>query len=130
MNIMVRAVSSVALLQLTKDWRNKHFCVFFYRQSSANILKNFKIFNMLDKNDKLWYLFLHSVWASKLDNIFCRKDWTLACIRMEFWDFAIISFSTMFLSHILPSSLWGNLCIKYLFLDNIFSLTYGEQVLN
>ena len=57
---------------------------------------------------------------------FCRGDWSLDCVPVDFRDFPVISLYPKILSLMLFGNSLGNLCIEFFILDIKLRSTYGE----
>ena len=50
-----------------------------------------KKLSKVSKTEKLRYLFLAIFWTSVPKIYSCRRDWTLGCLPMKFWDLSNVS---------------------------------------
>ena len=53
--------------------------------------KNLRKSSKNDNTRKLWYLFFVAALTSIDRYYFWRRDWTLACVSTQIWDFIVIS---------------------------------------
>ena len=79
----------------------------FMSRSLDNLCKNATILcnifgdqAKLGKIRKFCYIFLHTFGVLMPKNYFCRGDWTIGCVPMQFWDFSEIFLRSFILTHL------------------------------
>ena len=84
----------------------------------------------LEKTRKLWYLSLWKFRPLLLKINFWERDWTLAFVSIQFWDFLIMSINPQILILRFFSNSWGNSYTKFIVIDIKFRFACSESNLH
>ena len=84
----------------------------------------------LEKTRKLWYLSLWKFRPLLLKINFWERDWTLAFVSIQFWDFLIMSINPQILIPRFFSNSWGNSYTKFIVIDIKFGFACSESNLH